>query len=406
MRALPRPSQAPALPEFIALMAMMAAMVAFSIDAMLPALPQIAAELSPQAVNRAQLVLGAFLLALGLGTLIAGPLSDRFGRRAIVGLGLALYMLGALAAWQSQSLAGLLAARMVQGLGCAGPRVVTAAIARDLFAGRQMARIMSFVMIVFSLVPALAPLIGATITDAFGWRAVFLAFVLFSASIGAWFALRMPETLAREARQTLSLARLAGAIGEVLGHATTRLSILVMTLASAMLFATLTSVQQIFDTTFARAAAFPWYFGAIALLSTSAGFINARLVERLGMRAMVRAVLGAQLVFSSLMLASTFALGASLAGFAVYVVWTFTLFFQAGMTIGNLNALALEPMGHIAGLASSLVTSIATMGALAIAVPLGLAFDGTPRPLAMGVLGMAALAFWLTGRIRRPGEGG
>ncbi len=403
-RAFFKPTKAPALPEFIALMAMMSALVAFSIDAMLPALPAIAAELSPLAVNKAQLVLGAFILALGVGTMFSGPLSDRFGRRKVLIIGVAIYLGGALWAAQASSLNALLAARFLQGLGASGPRVVTMAIARDRYKGAQMARIMSFVMIVFALVPAIAPLLGQALTGLWGWRSVFLAFMVFALLMASWFALRQPETLARAHRRPLSVGNILAALREVFTHPTSRLSIMVLTLASGMLFSVLTSVQQIFDLTYGRAAVFPVYFGVIAIFAASSGFINARLVERLGMRAMVRAMLGVQICLSAAMILTTFVFGYQTLSFAVYLIWTFTLFFQAGLTFGNLNALALEPLGHIAGLASSVITSIATIGAIAIAAPLGLAFDGTPRPLALGILGMAMLAYWLTGRIKRPGE--
>ena len=398
------PARRPALAEFIALMAMLSALVAFSIDAMLPSLPAIAAELSPDAPNHAQLVVGVFFFSLGFGTLFSGPLSDQFGRKPVLLGGLVLYGIGALVAWQSQSLTGILTARALQGLGAAGPRVVTASITRDLYSGRQMARIMSFIMIVFSLVPALAPLIGQTIAAHFGWRAVFLAFVLFAVAVGTWFAVRQPETLPRAARRALSLPGLAGDLREIAGNRTSRLSILVMVLAYSMLLTTIITVQPVFDQAFGRADIFPVSFGVIAILSTSAGFINARLVVRLGMRAMVRAVLGAQIGLAAIMLLASLTLGNSGFAFLVYLVWTFSLFFQTGISLGNLNALALEPLGHIAGTASSVITASATIGSFLLAVPLGQAFDGTVRPIAGGVLVMAALGFWLTGKIQRPGE--
>ncbi len=399
-----RPSRPPALPEFIALMAMLSALVAFSIDAMLPALPAIAAELAPGAPNRAQLVVGVFFLSFGLGTLVTGPLSDRYGRRAVLLGGMALYMLGALMAALSQSLTGLLAARALQGLGAAGPRVVSASVIRDLYVGRQMARIMSFIMIVFSLVPAIAPLIGQAIADSFGWRAIFLAFVVFAGGAGTWFLLRQPETLPPEAREPISLRMLGARLGEIASHPTTRLSTLVQMLAFGMLVSTLLMVQPSFEQVFDRAALFPLAFGSIALLATSSGFINARLVMRLGMRAMIRGMLGAQIVLSALMLAVALLRPDGALTFAAYLFWTFSIFFQAGLTMGNLNALALEPMGHIVGTAASAVTAASTVGSLALAVPLGQLFDGTLRPQAAGVLAMAATGFWLTGRIRRPDE--
>ncbi len=394
----------PALPEFIALMAMMTALVAFSIDAMLPALPAIASDLVPEDVNRAQLVLGVFIIALGLGTLFAGPLSDRFGRRPVLVFGVVIYAIGALLAWAAPTLEALLAARLLQGLGCAGPRVVTMAITRDRFSGAQMARIMSYVMIVFSLVPALAPLLGAQITNAFGWRTVFLAFIGFSFLMGMWFFIRQPETLMPEKRAALSISSLARAVKEILGHPTTRLTIIISALGFAMLFTTLSSVQQVFDITYGNGPEFPYYFGAIALLATSSGFINAHFVERLGMRAMIKGILVLQVGLSSFMLLSTFIVSDASLSFVIYIIWVFSMFFQAGLMFGNLNALALEPMGHIAGLAASVITAFSTIGAMVIAIPLAMSFDGTARPIAVGVLACAILALFLTTRIKRPGE--
>ncbi|WP_413855420.1 MFS transporter, partial [Albidovulum sp.] len=168
------------LPEFIVLLAMMFAMTAFSIDAMLPAMPEIAADLSPEAPNRAQLIVTSFVFGMGLGTFLTGPLSDALGRRRVIIGGATLYCLGAALAWVAPSLWLVLAARLLQGLGVAGPRVAAMALVRDLYAGRQMARIVSITMMVFVLVPAVAPLIGSFIIAGFGWRGIFPAFIVFA----------------------------------------------------------------------------------------------------------------------------------------------------------------------------------------------------------------------------------
>ncbi len=390
--------------EFIALMAMTTAVVAFSIDSMLPALPAIGAELTPDAINRAQLILTSFVLGMGLGTFIAGPLSDTFGRKPVMMGGAAIYVCAALAAWAAPTLDTVLAARLIMGLGAAGPRVVAVAIIRDQYSGRDMARIMSFVMIVFALVPALAPSMGAVIIAWFGWRAIFLTFVIFAAIIVAWLGLRQPETLAPIDRRPLRIGTLAAAVAEMFRNPTARLSIFVQTLCFGMLFSVLSSTQQVFDQTFGQGDNFPLWFGGIAVVAASASFLNARLVGRLGMRTLIKAMLVAQIGFSLAMIAVTLAGPPVWLALAAYVVWTTSVFFQAGLTIGNLNALAMEPMGHIAGVAASVISSVATVGAVVIAVPIGLAFNGTPLPIAVGILACAVVALWLTTKIRRDSD--
>ncbi len=390
--------------EFIALMAMLAATIAFSIDAMLHALPEIAAELSPLDRNRAQLIITSFVLGMGLGTFVTGPLADAYGRKPIIVGGAALYCLASLVAWAAQSLEVMLAARVIQGLGAAGPRVATMAMIRDLYSGPNMARILSFVMVVFSLVPALAPTMGHYIILGFGWRAIFLTFVVFSLATVTWLLLRQPETLAPEHRRPMNVKALLSAAKEVLTHPTTRLTILIQTLTFAMLFTALSSTQQVFDTTFGQGHVFHFWFGGIAIFATTGSLLNARLVGRLGMRAIIRAMFLAQIGISCLMILITLVGGPYWMTFGIYVIWTTAGFYQAGLTIGNLNALGMEPMPHIAGMAASLMAAVATVGAVIIAVPIGLAFNGTPIPIGIGVLVCAVLAFWFTTKIKRPGE--
>ncbi|MBY6134455.1 multidrug effflux MFS transporter [Nocardioides marinus] len=381
--------------EFIALIAMMFATIAFSIDAMLPALPEIGQALSPEDINRAQLVLTAFVLGMGMGTFFTGPLSDAFGRKRVIAGGAILYIAAALVAWRAQSLELLLASRVVMGLGAAGPRVVGLAIVRDLFSGREMARIMSIAMMIFTLVPAIAPMLGAGIIAVSSWRAIFLAFTLFALVIIAWMGLRLPETLPRQNRRPFRMPLLMGAVREMFAHPSVRLSIMVQTLCLGMLFTMLTMVQQVYDVIFDRGASFPFWFGFVALMSGSASLLNAAIVVRVGMRRIVTWSLGAQILFSATMLLlSTQALPQTLM-FGLFVAWQTSVFFLAGTTLGNLNAMAMEPMGHIAGMAASVTGAVSTVLAVAIAAPVGLLFDGTLLPLGTGLLTMTCLAFTL-----------
>lgn len=382
--------------EFVALMAMLAATVAFSIDSMLPALPEIAAELTPDAPNIAQGIVISFVVGLGIGTLFAGPISDAFGRKATMLGGAALYIFASTLAWRAEGLEMMFAARALQGLGAAGPRVAAVAMIRDLYSGREMARLVSFVMIVFTLVPAIAPTIGAGIIAFAGWRGIFIAFIIFSALTVAWLGLRQAETRLSENRVPFRPRRLWAALIEVLRNRQVMAATAVQTPCFAMLFAVLISAQPIFDGTFGLGVEFPLYFGAISILAGSGAFLNAQLVGRLGMRFLVRATLVGQIVLSFVMALTTYATGAiGDPFFWLTFVWMIGIFFQAGLTIGNLNALAMEPMGHIAGMAASVISATATIVGGLLAVPLGQAFAGSPLPVATGVLVYAILALAL-----------
>ena len=384
-------------PEFVALMAMLFATVAFAIDAMLPAMPEIAAEVSPEAPNRAQLIITSFVLGMGVGTMFTGPLSDAFGRRPVILAGATLYIAGSAMAWVAQSLELLLAARVLQGLGAAGPRVVALAIIRDLYEGRTMAQLISFVMLVFTLIPAVAPAMGAGIIAVAGWRAIFLAFILFSVISVLWLVLRQRETLQVADRRPFRLAVLADGISQVCANRQVVLTMAVLSLTFGMLFTVLASTQPVFDITFGRAATFHWWFALIAVLSASGSIVNAAIVVRLGLRRVVKISLLSQILFSGAMAGLIFSDHITGdAQFYIYVVWTTGVFLMAGLTIGNLNALAMAPMGHLAGMTASIVGSVATVCAVIIAVPIGLAFDGTPRALVLGVLICALVGFLIT----------
>lgn len=387
MALIPAPTRPLPRGEFVVLVAMLFATVAISIDAMLPALPQIAAQMTPEAPNRAQLVLTAFVLGMGIGTLVAGPLSDRFGRRPVLLAGGALYALGALASSLAPSLEMLLLARVVQGLGVAGPRTVTLAIVRDLFAGREMARITSVAMSIFALVPAIAPLMGQAVMQVAPWQAIFLMFLAFAAITLGWFAARQPETLPPASRKPLDPAQLWSTTVQILKTRVVLVSITIQALVSGVLFGVLSSMQGIFEARFHRAETFPLWFALIAVLSMSGSILNARIVVRVGMRGVLRGVLLAQLALTGALYALNLSgLMPEALAFPAHLLWSVGIFAMMGLTLGNLNALAMEPLGHHAGLAASVISSLATVGAVFLAVPLGLLLDGTALPLMAGTL--------------------
>lgn len=381
--------------EFVALVAMMFATVAFSMDAMLPALPSIAAELSPSDPDRVPLILTAFFLGLGLGTFVAGPLSDAYGRKRIMFAGSMLYVASAAVAWATQSLELMLVARACQGLGAAGPRVVAMAVTRDLFAGRDMARIVSFIMIVFALAPGLAPAMALGIIYTIGWRGIFLAFIAFSIISMAWMLLRLPETLPPERRRPMRLGLMGQSVVEIFSHPMVRLSIMAQSLAMATLISLLMFVHQTYDEIYGRADSFPYWFGAAALISASASWLNASLVVRLGMRRLVTTSFAVQIVLSGVICLFALTELPEPYGFAVFLFWQFSLFLHAGLTLGNLNAIGMEPMGHIAGMAASIIGGVSTVVAAALASPVVLLLGMSVVPMVLYVFVLSVLGLLL-----------
>ncbi|KJZ32654.1 multidrug MFS transporter [Paracoccus sp. S4493] len=388
------------LPEFIAMLAFLFATIAFSIDAMLPALPDIAADLTPDNVNRAQLILTTFVAGMGLGTLFAGPLSDALGRKRTITIGFGIYIAATIAAIYADSLELLLVARFVQGLGAAGPRIVGLALVRDLYEGREMARISSFVMMIFIMIPAVAPTLGAGIIAISDWHGVFLAFIAFALIGALWLNIRQAETLPPAARRPLRIGTLYAAAREVLSDRQVMLATLILTLGFGQMFGLLSSAQQLFGETYGKGENFHLWFAAMALLSGSGTVLNATFVMRFGMRRIAKWAYMMQTIVSGLAL--TLILSGVLPQgleFPVFFFWAVSVFFMAGVTFGNLNALALQRMGHIAGMAASIVAAISTLAAVLIAAPVGLLYNGTAIPAITATLICSGLAWALMRRL-------
>ena len=382
----------PRLGEFVALMALMISLVALSIDAMLPALGQIGTDLGAKGENDAQLVVTALFVGLATAQMIYGPLSDSIGRKRAIYIGFALFIVGCILSMAATNLTVMLIGRVLQGVGAAGPRIVTVALIRDQYEGRAMARIMSLVMAVFIIVPMLAPVIGQVILLTATWHAIFGAFLVLALIAVVWFRLRQPETLPPERRVPFSLARIWAGIRETCMNRTALAYIIAAGLIFGAFIGYLNSAQQIFQEQYGQGELFALYFAVLALAIGAASLFNAKLVMRFGMRL--------------LSLRALWVLCTSSLGFLVFAFWRdgdpplWTLmaylsmaFFCLGILFGNFNALAMEPLGHIAGVAAAVVGSLTTFMSVILGTWIGLSFDGTVLPLVAGfaLLGTASL---------------
>ena len=380
----------PGFKEFVALMALSMSLVALAIDSMLPALSQIAGGLNVTVDNDRQLVLTMLFAGLALGQVFYGPASDSLGRRVPIYIGFGIFIIGSLIATVATSYTMLLVGRFLQGLGAAGPRIITVAIIRDLYSGREMARLMSLVMMVFILVPAIAPALGQLILYIAPWRMIFLALVMLSAITLVWFYLRQPETLKKEHRQRFSFSNLWAASVEV---CTTPVAV-IYTLASGLIFGAfvgfLNSSQQVLQELYGLGERFPFYFAMLALTIGGASWVNAKLVIMLGMRYLCKVSLWMMSSVAVLFLAYCLNTHPPLWATMVYLLMTF---FGTGILFGNFNSLAMEPLGHIAGLASSLIGSVTTFVSLGLGFVIGNFYDQTVIPLVAGfaVLSLASL---------------
>lgn len=371
------------LPEFVTMLALMVSLLAMSIDAMLPALGDIGDDLKPGNPNHIQYVVTMMLFGFAAGQIVAGPLSDSYGRKPVIYGGYVLFIIGCVLSIMAQEFGTMLVGRFLQGLGAAAPRIVSVALVRDGYQGRAMARIMSIIMAIFILVPSIAPAIGQGVMLVANWRAIF-GLLLATAMIAfAWFAIRQPETLPPRLRRTFSAGAVTGGIREAIGYR----AMAGYTLASGIMFGAfvgyLSSSQQIFQDAYDVGRWFVVYFGCASLTIGAASAFNAKVVVRLGMKYMtVRALIGLAAV-SCLFIPIVLA-GNGLPPLWMFMTWLMAVFFCIGIVFGNFNALAMEPVGHMAGLGAAIVGSVSTFIALPIGWAVGGAFDGTITPLVIG----------------------
>lgn len=378
------------LKELVALLVAMTAVVALAIDMMLPALDDIAGDLGVLHANDQQFVIGIYLTGFGVAQLLYGPLSDRFGRKLVIQAALAFFILTSLICTLTPTFELLLVARFFQGAAAAACRVIATAIARDLTSGRRMAEVMSMVMTAFMAVPVLAPMLGQAILMVAPWRWIFAFLMLFGVGLMVWLHVRLPETLHPEFRVRLRVKPLLAAFRETVSH---RL-MLGYTLAGAPffggLYGFLGSSQQIFVGHFGLSdEAFPFAFAAIAGGIGLSSYANSRLVRRLGQRRLSH---GALIAFTTISAVHAAVLMSGIDNFVLFLVLLAAAMAFLGLIAANFSALALEPVGHIAGTASAVYGFVTGVVGAAIGSYVGQLYNGTATPLIVSQALMAATA--------------
>jgi DHA1 family bicyclomycin/chloramphenicol resistance-like MFS transporter len=376
--------------EFIALCAALMALNALAIDIMLPGLQQIGGALGVENPNHRQYVITAYIVSFGIAQLAFGPISDRFGRRWPLLAGLAIYIVAAIAAGAATDFPTLLACRFLQGIGAAATRVISVSIIRDSFGGRRMAEIMSLVFMVFMAVPVIAPGLGQMIMIFASWPWVFISMGLGALVVTLWTFLRLPETLHPEYRRPFTWTAVTGGFRIVLSNRIALCYTLAGMSTFGALFGFINSAQQVYVDLYGLGAWFPVVFAAIASLMAVSNYLNSRLVGTIGMRRLSQGALIGFIAVSAAWLALSLAGPVPFPMFITLFTLDMLLF---GMLGSNFNALAMEPLGHVAGTASSVLGFTQTFGGGIIGTVIGQMFDDTVTPLAAGFCGVSIVAF-------------
>ncbi len=387
--------------EFVALMAMMMSLTALATDAMLPALGAIGADLGVGRANETQMVVSLLFLGMAVGQIFYGPLSDSFGRKPAIYAGYALFIAGCLLSIFAGAFQMMLIGRLLQGLGAAAPRSVSVALIRDKYEGRLMAKVMSFIMVIFILVPIIAPTMGQVVLMVASWRFIFVVFLLLALTTVLWFALRQRETLSPDQRLPFSAGRILAAFREVITNRIALGYTIAAGLISGGFLGYLNSAQQVFQIQYGLGPRFPLYFAGLALALGTASYMNGRLVMRYGMRLLSTVSSWTLGGLSVLFLAFAW-LQAGHPPLWIFTIYMLVSFFCVGILFGNLNALAMEPLGHIAGVGAAVVGALSLLIATLLGMFIGQSYNGTVLPL---VTGFAVLALLAVAVMRWAGSG-
>ncbi|MCD6543462.1 MAG: multidrug effflux MFS transporter [Flavobacteriaceae bacterium] len=368
--------------EFVSLMAFLMSIVALAIDALLPAINQISADIGIQNTTDNQLLITMIFLGLGFGQLFFGPISDSLGRKPVVFMGFGVFIIASFICIHATDFNTMIFGRILQGIGLSAPRTISIAIVRDSYSGDYMARIMSFITVVFILVPIVAPAMGKFVLDHYNWQAIFYIQLFFTVLVSFWFWFRQPETLLENQRIKFTSHIFSDGLKELMKFKRSIGFTIISGFITGSFMVYLSTAQQIFQTQYQMTDEFPYIFAALAISVGFATFLNGTLVLRFGMEKLVTTALLAFFLISNIYIVIFY----NSPNPSIYILLTFfgLQFFAIGFLFGNLRALAMEPVGHIAGIASAITGFISTMMAVPISTIIGKYVITTALPLFIG----------------------
>ncbi|WP_417801084.1 multidrug effflux MFS transporter [Tenacibaculum sp.] len=369
--------------EFIALMASLMSLVALSIDALLPALEQIGISIRVQQESHdSQLLVTMIFLGLGFGQLISGPISDSLGRKPVIYGGFILFVIASFICVSATSLEMMVLGRILQGVGLSAPRTISIAMVRDSFSGNYMAKIMSFIVVIFILVPVVAPAIGKLMLDAYGWRSIFYSQLIFGIIVMFWLWKRQPETLREENRIKFAFRLFLDGSKEFIKHKQAVIFTLISGFITGSFMVYLSASQQIFQEQYLLVDEFPYIFAGLSISVGFATFLNGSFVMKFGMHKIVSFFL---IIFSIVpIIYVTLFYQKENPSIAILLIFFALQFFSIGFLFGNLRALAMQPVGHIAGIGAAINGFVSTIMAVPIATFIGTYIKTTTLPLFIG----------------------
>lgn len=375
--------------EFIALIAMLMALVALAINMILPAFDDITQHFGLSTSTQIGLAVSLLYVGLAVGQIIFGALSDSTGRKNAMNIGLGIFVVGAATSWAASTFPMLITGQVIQGIGLGAPRVVTVAIVRDRFEGPQMARMMSFIMVVFALVPTVSPYIGQVVVAALGWNALFAVFIGGAIIAGLWFTVRMSETHPPLQRSAFSLHSILSNFATVLRNGSAMIHAAALGVVSGAFIAYLNLSQQILQFQYELDTQYPLYFAAMSLSIATASFINGRAVVALGLERLATFGLTTMFGLSAILATSTWFTNHD-PNLTVLLAYLMAMLFCFGILVSNLNAMAMRSLGATAGTGAAVVGAFSTFISIPLAILVGGYYEGSVMPL-IGAFGLFSL---------------